>query len=118
MAVEIPSETNNAMGALLTHYGADISRTPIQGWRTIKCPFHEDNHPSGRVNLGRGAYWCPVCDKSGDTISLIKKIEGVDTRSAFEWANDVLGESRVGIPFTTSDVRRTNRPVGRYSLFG
>jgi hypothetical protein len=42
---------------------------PSDGWVTARCPFHEDEHPSFRLNLKHGGYIChsSACDSgSGD----------------------------------------------------
>ncbi len=62
-----------------------------------KCPFHEDSHPSLKINLRKNYWHCFPCDKGGDAISflmeykgcsfvdaleLIAKIYNIDTRSS------------------------------------
>ena len=36
------------------------------------CPFHEDHHPSLRVNLAKVVWHCDPCGKGGDVIALAK----------------------------------------------
>ena len=37
-------------------------------WRSALCPFHNDKHPSLRVNIQGGAFRCFVCDASGGDV--------------------------------------------------
>lgn len=39
-------------------------------WRSERCPFHDDRHPSFRINTVDGGFYCPACDaKGGDIIA-------------------------------------------------
>ena len=43
-----------------------IGRGP---WRSTLCPFHDDHHPSLRVNVDSGAFRCMACGaKGGDVL--------------------------------------------------
>ena len=37
-------------------------------WRLALCPFHNDRHPSLRVNVNSGAFRCFVCDARGGDV--------------------------------------------------
>jgi DNA primase len=37
-------------------------------WRSARCPFHSDKHPSLRVNTSTGAFRCFVCDAHGGDV--------------------------------------------------
>lgn len=37
-------------------------------WRDALCPFHDDSHPSLRVNVQTGAFRCMVCGASGGDV--------------------------------------------------
>lgn len=37
-------------------------------WRSARCPFHDDRHPSLRVNVDSGGYRCMGCGAKGGSI--------------------------------------------------
>src|ERR1019366_1417670 len=76
---------------VLEHYDADLSRVREHGWCPVKCPFHDDSHASGSVNLALNGFKCHTCDVSGDAWSLIMKVETLDFRGACDWARRALG---------------------------
>lgn len=43
----------------------------------IVCPFHEDIYPSMQVNYDTGSCFCYGCQKSYDTLSFVKQIDGI-----------------------------------------
>lgn len=43
---------------------------------TCLCPFHDDHHPSMRVNPDKGVFYCPVCLDGGDVIEYVRKRQG------------------------------------------
>lgn len=44
----------------------------------IVCPFHQDVFPSMQVNYNTGSCFCYGCQKSYDTLSFVKQLEGID----------------------------------------
>jgi DNA primase len=42
------------------------------------CPFHSEKSPSFSVNAEEGLYYCFGCQKSGDAISFVREIQGMD----------------------------------------
>ena len=50
--------------------------------RTARCPFHDDQSPSLSVYLDSNRYYCFACGASGDAISLIQRLDGLDFREA------------------------------------
>src|SRR5690606_7829275 len=49
--------------------------------RSIKCPFHDDKHPSAEIKqAGSGAwyFYCYRCDISDDVWAMTARIEGRD----------------------------------------
>lgn len=55
------------------------------------CPFHNEKTPSFSVNSELGIYKCFGCGQSGDVISFIKEMEGVDFPKALEIAAKKAG---------------------------
>jgi hypothetical protein len=37
-------------------------------WQSLKCPFHEDSHPSLRILLPDGGYECKGCGERGGSV--------------------------------------------------
>jgi DNA primase len=66
-------------------YTAELG--PLKGrgpWRDAVCPFHADKHPSLRVNVETGRYWCPVCTAHGDGIGFLMQRDGVTFADALK----------------------------------
>ena len=42
------------------------------------CPFHSEKTPSFSVNAEEGLFYCFGCQKSGDAISFVREIQGMD----------------------------------------
>ncbi|MBU0975167.1 MAG: DNA primase [Patescibacteria group bacterium] len=55
------------------------------------CPFHNEKTSSFAVNPDLGIYKCFGCGESGDVISFIEKMEGVDFPKALEMAANKAG---------------------------
>ena len=105
------------IAAVLEFYGADLTRVAATGWRSLKCPFHSDQHASARVNLELGAFKCHGCEAYGDAISLIEHTEGLDFRGACEWSENILGASHQGIHEPAKKRQARKRSVWRHTLF-
>jgi DNA primase len=54
-----------------------------QRWSGL-CPFHQENSPSFSVNQQLGVYHCFGCQKSGDAITFVRELEGLDFVGAVE----------------------------------
>ncbi len=48
------------------------------------CPFHAEKSPSFSVNPEEGLYYCFGCQASGDAISFVRRVEGLDFVDAVE----------------------------------
>jgi DNA primase len=48
------------------------------------CPFHGEKTPSFSVNAQLGFYYCFGCQESGDAITFVRKIDGLDFAEAVE----------------------------------
>ncbi len=55
------------------------------------CPFHNEKSPSFMVNQNLQIYKCFGCGESGDLISFVEKIEGVDFKSAIKILSEKYG---------------------------
>ena len=72
------------IATVIEHYGGDLSHLRT-GWQKIRCPFHDDAHASGSVNLARNAFKCHACDAQGDVVSLVMQQEGLSKHDAVEF---------------------------------
>lgn len=57
-------------------------------WRSALCPFHNDKHPSLRVNIQTGAFRCFVCDAYGGDVLAFYRLH---TGAGFVEAAKTLG---------------------------
>lgn len=44
----------------------------------VRCPWHEDNSPSLRINAGKGVWRCDPCNLGGDAIAFVQKFRNID----------------------------------------
>jgi putative DNA primase/helicase len=65
--------------AVLKQYGINVVN------RTFKCPLHDDHTNSGSIYTGRNGrerWRCHACDKEGDSLDLVREIEGCTQQEA------------------------------------
>ena len=43
----------------------------------VSCPFHDDGHPSLRMNAASNLWYCDPCATGGDSIDLWERVRGV-----------------------------------------
>lgn len=62
-------------------------------WRSALCPFHQDKHPSLRINVRTGGFRCMVCETRGGDVLAFHRLR---TGLSFPDAAKALGawESR------------------------
>jgi hypothetical protein len=64
-------------------YRANVAKFRARGRRaTGLCPFHKDRNPSLSMDLDRGLYHCFTCASSGDMISFVRQLHGLDFKAA------------------------------------
>ena len=73
---------------ILEHYGWMLP-SPKTGWFTVKCGIHDDSHASCRVNNDEGVLACMACGFKGDTIKLIRHMEGCSYVEAVRIAEQI-----------------------------
>lgn len=76
-----------------------ISLTRVVGhYRTLEkqgavymglCPFHDDHHPSLRVDPAKGLFHCFSCQAGGDVFRFVEKIEGCNFGEAMKICADI-----------------------------
>ncbi|MDO9097764.1 MAG: CHC2 zinc finger domain-containing protein, partial [Candidatus Methanoperedens sp.] len=50
--------------------------------KMTRCPFHNDVIPSLSIDHKRGLWHCFACNRSGNVIQLVMKLEGLSFKSA------------------------------------
>lgn len=89
----------SAIVAVLTKYFPAWEPPPGRpGWVKCLCPSHPEEHPSAAVNHEKGTVNCHACGFSGDVVSIVKQMEGVDYAAAFAIAERTAKESNCEVP--------------------
>lgn len=102
------------IGTILKHYGA--KRVPEGGgWRSMKCPFHDDSLASAGVNHEKESFNCMACDMAGNFFVIIMKHEGVDFSEAKSRAEKIVGTSLSALPTGHSPSRTISSKQGSIS---
>ncbi|MDO4512291.1 MAG: CHC2 zinc finger domain-containing protein [Bacteroidales bacterium] len=80
---------------------AQLKQIPIEsvarslGMRVVRhkalCFMHDDHHPSLAFNVSRNTWRCFVCDKGGDSISLVMERNGQSFVEACQWLGAQFG---------------------------
>jgi DNA primase len=76
-----------------------------QRWTGL-CPFHNEKSPSFSVNQQMGFYHCFGCQRSGDAITFVREIEGLDFVGAVE---RLAGKAGVTLTYTSADEGKHRR---------
>ncbi len=71
--------------------GAHVGLRRVGRRQVGLCPFHEERTPSFSVNAEEGLYYCFGCGASGDVITFVQRIEGLDFPGAVEHLADRAG---------------------------
>jgi CHC2 zinc finger len=77
-----------------TGYAARFGITLIHKgkWRSVLCPFHDDHHPSMRVNTESGGWVCMSCGVSGgDVLAFHMARHGMEFMAAARALGAVIG---------------------------
>ena len=65
-----------------------------------RCPLHGERTPSLSVAPDKGVYYCFGCQRSGDVITFVQEIEGLDFAGAVEM---LAGRAGIRLNYTSSD---------------
>ena len=65
-----------------------------------RCPLHGERTPSLSVAPDKGVYYCFGCQRSGDVITFVQEIEGLDFAGAVEM---LAGRAGIQLRYTTRD---------------
>jgi len=65
--------------AVTTRQAAESFGIGVSKHGMAKCPFHDDHHPSLKLDK---RYYCFACGESGDVIDFTAKIFGISVHSA------------------------------------
>lgn len=64
------------------------------------CPFHPEKSPSFSVNEEQGLFYCFGCQKSGDSITFLRELEGLDFVGAVE---RLAAKANLSLRYTDAD---------------
>jgi hypothetical protein len=59
---------------VVSNEGIDLKRKGKSYWG--RCPFHEENTPSFKVDPDKQLFYCFGCREGGDVITLVEKLKG------------------------------------------
>ena len=65
-----------------------------------RCPLHGERTPSLSVAPDKGVYYCFGCQRSGDVITFVQEIEGLDFAGAVEM---LAGRAGIQLHYTSRD---------------
>ena len=65
-----------------------------------RCPLHGERTPSMSVAPEKGVYYCFGCQRSGDVITFVQEIEGLDFAGAVEM---LAGRAGIRLNYTSRD---------------
>ena len=65
-----------------------------------RCPLHGERTPSLSVAPDKGVYYCFGCQRSGDVITFVQEIEGLDFAGAVEM---LAGRAGIQLRYTSRD---------------
>ena len=69
--------------AVLARYGIDLTKDGHKpGQFKARCPFHDDQKPSLKINTDRRLYNCFPCGASGNVLDFVVAMDGVELRDA------------------------------------
>ncbi|MEM9037624.1 MAG: DNA primase [Actinomycetota bacterium] len=91
--------------------GAHVGLRRVGRRQVGLCPFHNEKSPSFSVNAEEGLYYCFGCGASGDIISFVQQVEGLDFRSAVELLAERAGITLRYTEEGTADRRRRSSEV-------
>lgn len=76
---------------VVEHYGG---RVPARGglFVRMRCPFHEDGHPSASINVRKQRFHCFVCQLNMDAIALVRWQEDCSYADAVTKVEAITGE--------------------------
>lgn len=87
---------------VLEHYGLERELPEAYNWRPVRCVFHDEKNASASYisHDDSQGFNCHACGVSGDSISVIEKVEGLDFKEAMALAEQITGESFQSGPAT------------------
>lgn len=92
-ALLLPSDAKEDLcRALLAEFGVDhVRRSGDDLLHRCVMPWHDDTHPSARLNVEHLIYKCWSCNSGGGLLWLIHTVRGVPTGQAKEWVVNATG---------------------------
>jgi DNA primase len=82
--------------AILERYGLSFETKGKE--LLVRCPFHDDEKPSLRVNVEKKVFKCFACDVGGDVIAFVARKEDVSLREAAVLLAEWFGGGETNAP--------------------
>lgn len=80
-----------------------------QGWVSVSCPFHDDEHSSASINEDEGLFKCFGCEVSGDAYRVLMKAHGVTLDEARQMLNEMQVTSKPTHRTPAATLRRNTK---------
>jgi DNA primase len=88
----------------------DRHLNPDRREQNIRCLLHDDTRPSMRVNINKGVWHCPVCNKGGGVVTLVQEVESISYAEAVAKIRQIGGgEVKSASPSAHKRSRGTTR---------
>ncbi len=92
---------------LIGSYGVELKKRGARYWAC--CPFHAEAKPSFSVTQSEQFFHCFGCKKSGDVISFVRAMEGIEFPDALKMLGDRCGVVVNEGPYKRSGPRRSDK---------
>ena len=93
------------LAAVCAHYGIELVKDGQRpGQYKARCPFHDDQKPSLKLNLDKRIWHCFPCDLGGNVLDLVNRLEGNEDTAGMRDAARKVAELS-GIPLAPGRAR-------------
>lgn len=82
------------------------------GEPAVRCPFHEDSHPSLRINTQKQVWRCDPCNVGGDVFAFVRRLNKCNFPEALRFLGERSGVSPD--PEPSSNQWRSSSPSGSW----
>lgn len=82
---------------IVEHFGLSVEKDGTKpGQFKCLCPFHEDTHPSLKLNAEKNIYHCFSCEAGGNVLDFVMALEGIEIRPAAKLVAEICKISTSG----------------------
>lgn len=102
------SSLRASISEVLEHCGAELPEYR-DGWVSVTCPFHDDSHSSGSMNVDEGLFKCHGCQVSGDALHVLMKAYDLAEVEALRMLSDMNVTQTPSAVQQRPEVRRSTK---------